>query len=205
MSTVPLEQLAAAFGLAVALFMATNVDDIFLLLALYGSSRYTQLEILAGQLLGMGALIALSGAGALLAVAIAPKYVGLLGFVPLAFGVVQLVRKRDAEEARAPAATRSGALRTLSIATITVANGGDNVGIYIPMFTTARGLELAIYALTMLALTGVLCWVARALAHHPLLGAPIRRYAGPATPFVLIALGLYILVKMRAYAVFSAA
>jgi len=94
-------------------------------------------------------------------------------------------------------------MRVLAVTLVTVANGGDNLGVYIPMFATAERAELTVYAVTMIGMTGVWCWLAHALIHNPRLGPPIRRYAEPLTPFVLIALGLYILIDSRAYAVLA--
>jgi cadmium resistance protein CadD (predicted permease) len=63
------------------------------------------------------------------------------------------------------------------------------------MFASAKRVEITMYAGTMLALTFVWCWMAQYLVQHPKWGAPIRRYAAPATPFILVLLGLYILFK----------
>lgn len=194
-----LESIARAAGLGVLLFAGTNIDDVFILLALFSNRSFRTVEIVAGTLLGMAVLLALSIAGALLAIAIAPGYVGLLGLVPLGLGILHLVRRGDDDAEESGAAAHSGWLRMLAVSMITIANGGDNLGVYIPMFVTADRLTLSIYVMTMLALTGVLCWFAYGLVHHPRWGEPIRRYAGPVTPFILIALGLYILIESRAY------
>jgi cadmium resistance protein CadD (predicted permease) len=198
-----LQHAFVALGLAVVLFVSTNVDDIFILLALFSNPGFRSSEVVAGQLIGMASLIALSLVGALLALVISPTYLGLLGLAPVALGVLQLLRKDDHDDATTAAvpAASSGWLRVLAVWLLTLANGGDNLGIYIPMFATAQRIDLVIYGATMFALSGLWCWIARALIQHPRLGAPIRRYAGPATPFVLIALGLYILIDSRAYAV----
>lgn len=194
-----LEQNARAVGLGVLLFAGTNIDDVFILLALFSSPSFQTLEIALGTLFGMAVLIGLSIAGALLAIAIAPGFVGLLGLVPLGLGVFHFVRRDSDDDGEAQTAARSGWLRTLAVSLVTIANGGDNLGVYIPMFVTADRGTLAIYVATMLALTGALCWFAYALVNHPRWGDPIRRYAGPVTPFIWIALGLYILIESRAY------
>jgi cadmium resistance protein CadD (predicted permease) len=76
---------------------------------------------------------------------------------------------------------------------MTVANGGDNLGIYTPVFATRSGADVALIGLVFAAMT--LAWVGAAfwLTRHRTLGAPIRRYGGRVTPFVLIALGAWIL------------
>ena len=181
-------------GLGSALFVATNIDDIFLLLALFADPRLRARQIVAGQILGMLLLIVASVAGSALAVALASKYVGCLGLLPLGIGITRIVR-RD-EKADAPAPSLRGAGKILAVTGITVANGGDNLAIYVPVYANhGRADQLALSA-TFLVLTGVWCWVGHALVNHPTLGAPIRRYAAPATPYVLIALGLYILSSL---------
>jgi cadmium resistance protein CadD (predicted permease) len=198
-----LGQVAAAIALAVLLFLGTNIDDVFVLLALFSNPSFRPGQVIAGQMVGMALVIALSIAGALLALVIAPQYVGLLGLVPLALGILHLVRKRDDADPTEAAASMSSGVRVLAVTAMTVANGGDNIGIYIPVFATAGRLHVAIYAATMLALTAGLCWFAYGLIRHPRLGAPIRRFAEPAMPFILIALGAYILIESRAYAIFT--
>ena len=198
-----LQQLTTAIGLGAVVFTATNIDDVFVLLVLFSSPSFRPAQIVIGQLVGMAALIGLSIAGALLARALAPGYVGLLGLVPLALGVLQVLRSgSEPDDTSAPAARR-GILGSFVVAAITVANGGDNIGVYVPMFATANRLQLTAYTVTMLALTAGLSWLAHAVIQHPRWGAPIRRAANTVTPFVLIALGLYILIESRAYAVFG--
>jgi cadmium resistance protein CadD (predicted permease) len=200
-STGTVEQLGAAIGIAAVLFVATNIDDIFILLALFSNPSFRTAHVVAGQLIGMALVIALSIAGALLALVVAPQYVGLLGLVPLALGIVKLVRKDKDEDDTATPDAASGALRVLAVTAITVANGSDNIGVYVPVFATSGRVNVAIYAVTMLVSTAGLCWVAHALIKHPRLGPPIRRFAGPITPFVLIGLGIYILIESRAFEV----
>jgi len=194
-----LDQFARAVGLGVLLFAGTNIDDVFILLALFSSESFRTLEIVLGTVFGMAVLLGLSIAGALLAIAVAPRFVGLLGLVPLGLGIFHLLRRSHDDDDDAGAAAHSGLLRTFAVGMVTIANGGDNLGVYIPMFVTADPGTLAIYIATMLALTGALCWFAYALVNHPRWGDPIRRYAAPVTPFILIALGAYILIESRAY------
>jgi len=52
-----------------------------------------------------------------------------------------------------------------------------------------------------------LVWLvlARWLVYHRMLGAPIRRYGGRVVPFVLIALGFFILYDSGTFLLFRAA
>jgi cadmium resistance protein CadD (predicted permease) len=50
--------------------------------------------------------------------------------------------------------------QTTTIAAITLANGGDNVGAYMPMFASSSGLGLAITLAVFFSLVGAWCLVA---------------------------------------------
>lgn len=204
MSALSLEQIATAISIAAVLFVATNIDDVFILLALFANPDFRPMQVVVGQLVGMALIIALSLAAAYFAVLLAPSYVGLLGLVPLGLGIWHLIRrraKRDDDDALETPGASSSAARIVAAAAITVANGSDNIGVYAPMFATAGRFTVAIYAITMLILTFGLCQLAWALIRHPRLGGPIRKYAGRATPYVLILLGLFILIESRSYAI----
>jgi cadmium resistance protein CadD (predicted permease) len=192
----------AAIAIALVVFVTTNVDDLFVLLTLFGDPTFRPREVVAGQLFAMFALVALSLIGALLAIVIAPAYVGLLGLAPLSIGIVALFRQRSADDHDAlPQLNQrgGGVARVAAVTLVTIANGGDNLAVYIPLFASRGRLEQAIMAGVFLVMTAAWCWAAQSLINHPRLGAPIRRYSRPASPYVLIALGLYILIDSKAY------
>ena len=198
-----MDTLWTTLGLSVALFVSTNIDDIFVLLALYSEPRVHPGSVVAGQLIGMLALVLGTIAIAALALAFAPAYVGLLGLFPLAIGIVQLVRRGGADDDDAPAVTRTNlAAQTLAVTLITVANGGDNLAVYVPAFATRSALDQWVLGGSFLVLTGVWCGLGYYLVSHPRLGGPIRRFAAPAAPWVLIALGVFILIESKAHRVF---
>lgn len=78
----------------------------------------------------------------------------------------------------------------LAVAAVTIANGGDNLGVYIPLFaSTPSGITL--YAGVFAAMTAIWCALGYFLVKYS--RSVIRRYGHVALPFVLIILGLYIL------------
>jgi cadmium resistance protein CadD (predicted permease) len=83
---------------------------------------------------------------------------------------------------------------------VTIANGGDNIGIYTPLFATRSGADIAVIGVVFAVLTATWCLVARWMVEHPLLGAPIRRYGHRVVPFVLIALGVLVLYEAGSFA-----
>ena len=79
---------------------------------------------------------------------------------------------------------------------VTIANGGDNLGVYIPLL--ARNPELVwLYAAVFAVMTGLWCLLAYRLIQHRVIGERVRRYGHVVLPFVLIGLGLWILWDAR--------
>ena len=169
-----------------AAFAATNIDGLLLAAALFADSRYRARDVVLGTFLGIGALYGASVAASLVALVIPAGYIALLGLVPLAIGVKQLF----ADDAMQPVATRTG---FLGVAGINIAMGGDNIGVYTPLFAAAPVQAIAVYGAVFALLTAALCYGALKLVSHPAAGAPIRRYGRRVMPYVLIALGVWIL------------
>jgi cadmium resistance transport/sequestration family protein len=195
---------------AIIAFASSNVDDLFILMMLFSQTSTTGLtarHIFAGQYFGIISLTTFSLLGSLLGIIIPVAYIGLLGLFPIYLGIVKLYRylKKDnekAEEIILEPRIKEGSImafvagaNTLNIAAITIANGGDNIGIYIPLFANLSVPELVITVAVFLILVYVWLIVSRYLVSHPGLREAIRRYNSVVFPFILIVLGIYILVE----------
>ena len=196
--------LVSDLGIGVAVFASTNIDDLFLLAAFFADTRLHRPSIVIGQYLGIGTLVLVSALAALLALTIPDGWIALLGLVPLLMGFAKLRALRvsagdteDDSDARRiqeqeRTAERRLGLPVLAVASVTVANGGDNVAVYVPLFATAFD-AIATYALTFAVMTGVWCALGYLMVNNNVLGGAIRRYGHVILPVVLIALGIYIL------------
>ncbi|MEY4640455.1 MAG: hypothetical protein RLZZ227_449 [Pseudomonadota bacterium] len=192
-------------GLALGVFVATDIDDLLLLAAFFASARLSPRSIVIGQFAGIALLVLVSTLAALLAVSIPPGWIALLGLVPLGMGLAGLHNLRDGavddddiDEAQQAEQRAEHNLHSqvLAVATVTVANGGDNLGAYIPLF--ARSPELiAVFSIVFAAMTALWCALGYWLVRHPLAGAAARRYGHVLLPIVLVGLGCLILVDAR--------
>jgi cadmium resistance protein CadD (predicted permease) len=82
------------------------------------------------------------------------------------------------------------------VAGVTIANGGDNIGIYVPLFASSSTLaEIITLVAIFLAVTAVWCALAYYLVNHQLIATRLRRVGHIVLPFVLIGLGAYILAN----------
>jgi cadmium resistance protein CadD (predicted permease) len=185
--------------LATLLFVSTNVDDLFILLAFLSDATISAKSVVVGQFLGIATLFAVSVGCVIAAHTLPLKYIGLLGFAPILFGATRFLRlfrrRADTNESLERKLSASGAL---AVALVTIANGGDNITVYVPAFSVHSRGQIAIFGLVFLLLTGVWLAVAYYLTRHPRLGPPVRRVGNVFAPLVLIALGVVILKESGA-------
>jgi cadmium resistance protein CadD (predicted permease) len=129
--------------------------------------------------------------------------IGLLGFVPMLMGVKKIYDlwrdRKKPEDKLSPSYPQGSHSLVWSVALVTMANGGDNIGIYIPLFATRSGYEIAVIGLVFAAMTALWCFLAGWLVKHPALGPPLSRYGHRVVPFVLIGLGFLILLEAGSF------
>lgn len=169
-------------------YISTNIDDIFVIMILLASAEgAAKRRLIAGHFLGVGWITVISMLGAFGLQNLPLKYVGLLGLVPIALGIKAWFDRNEEE-------TEANAGGLLSMAMITVGNGADNVGVYIPLFTGFSGPERIGTVIVFALMTGVWVFLANSLAEFPKIKAVIEKYKGIAIPVVFIALGVFIIL-----------
>jgi cadmium resistance transport/sequestration family protein len=196
-------------------FTATNIDDILVLTLLFSQRKHLRpRDIVMGQYLGIITLVLLSLIGALGALTIPEGYIGLLGLVPLALGVKQIVallRPSSAPEDDATmlTPTQNEAKRSVflspgvyQVAALTIGNGADNLGVYIPLFASSGLSKMLLLSVIFFVLIGVWCFVGYKLATLPLVAKALTRYGHILTPIVLVLIGLAILIESNALSLF---
>ena len=177
---------------SVVAFISTNIDDIFILALFYGNSKFKEREVMVGQLLGFAALVVISLIGSLIGFFVSEEYIGLLGLVPIYLGIKALSDSRNETEDEEPKFNGTGH-NMITVAGVTIANGADNIGIYIPLFATLTWSSKALMIGVFLVMTVVWCLIAKYFTKHPYVAKVVDRYGHTVTPFVLILLGVYIL------------
>ncbi|MEO8700264.1 MAG: cadmium resistance transporter [Kofleriaceae bacterium] len=180
-----LETIGFAFGL----FIATHVDSIVVLASLFADPRLRPRDVWLGHLAAGLAMIAVGAAGSLLAFVVRAEFLGVLGVIPIVLGITQLIDRDDDDSPRPEYGNR-----TLGVAVIMIANGGDNLGAYVPAFATRSPHEVSIIVGVLVAMLIAWCW----LWSRVRVGPRIRRVAALATPLVFVALGVLIFIESGA-------
>ncbi|OJY72460.1 MAG: quaternary ammonium transporter [Rhizobium sp. 60-20] len=188
------------------MFASTNIDDIFVLLGFFADPKFRAKQIVIGQYLGIGILYGISVVASLLVLVIPAAYIGLLGFAPIYFGLRRLwelwngIETGDNPEDHEKASAGHGNI--VAVTLVTLANGGDNLSVYTPIFATRSIYEILTMGCIFAVLTAIWLGAAHSLVNHPTLGAPIRRYGHRIVPFVLIVLGILILHEAETITLF---
>jgi cadmium resistance protein CadD (predicted permease) len=182
--------------LAISTFVITNVDDL-LLLSLYFSKHPNKAkQIVIGQYLGILCLVVISLCASTLGHIIVPSYINILGIIPILIGFKDLYQRYYARHKHQNISDNAtGSLQPMSVAMVTFANGGDNIGVYTPLFAGLNVYNIYLYLFIFILMTGLWCLFARYLVRHKRLKKHFARYGKPLLPFFLIILGLCILFK----------
>jgi cadmium resistance transport/sequestration family protein len=205
-----MNNLVTAIPTGVAAFAATNLDDLVILTLLFSqiNATFRSKHIFIGQYLGFGALVLASIPGFFGGMILPEHWVGLLGLVPIAVGINQwLNQDNDSDEEDNDEADKSHhpsgfgnflSPQTYSVAAITIANGSDNIGIYVPLFASSEIDELLVIIGVFFSLVGVWCYTSYLLTRQQAIAQVLTRYGNSLVPFVLIGLGVFIILDSRA-------
>ncbi|WP_445248458.1 cadmium resistance transporter [Microcoleus sp. OTE_8_concoct_300] len=200
-----MNELLTAISTGMTAFTATNLDDILILLLFFSqvNAVFRRRHIVFGQFLGFTALVFASLPGFFGRLIFPPDWIGMLGLLPIAIGLSRLLNpETDDSEAEAELEQSEKSFfssflspQTYSVAAVTVANGGDNIGIYVPLFASNTLESLAVILAVFFAMVGVWCYAAYRLIQMRAIADTLTRYGNQLVPFVLIGLGMAILVK----------
>jgi cadmium resistance protein CadD (predicted permease) len=186
---------ASLLATAVVAFAGTTIDDVIILAALFATrrawSRPSAPVIVAGQYLGFGMIMGVSGLAAKTLEIVPQEWIGLLGLVPIGFGAVGLIRARD---------TRAGPRRPLvssvtGIATVTFANGADNISVFTPLFRSHGTPDAVTTGALFLILIGVWCVLGAMIGGHPVVIGVVGDISHWLVPVVFITVGTLILIS----------
>lgn len=198
-----MSNLITAIPTGITAFTATNLDDILILMLFFSqvNAVFRRQHIVMGQYFGFAALVLVSLSGFFGSLMFPRPWVGMLGLVPIALGIGRLLnRDTDDSDEDSEAPSKNSFLssllspQTYSVAAVTFANGGDNVGIYVPLFANCTWDSLLVILGVFFSLVGVWCYTAYQLTRLSAIADLLIRYGNYLVPFVLIGLGALILI-----------
>ncbi len=194
-------------SVAMVCFVATNIDDIIVLMMFFGQTNenFRPKHILIGQYLGFSMVIIASLPGFLGGLIIPKVWIGLLGFLPIIIGVNHLLTSKNQEiDIKAITTDFRHSQKTMfaqifKVAAVTFANGGDNIGVYVPLFANSDLVSLITTLCIFMIGIAVWCYTAYLITQRPVIARLLTSYGHKVMPFVLISLGIYIIVESETY------
>lgn len=197
---------------SIILYSGTAVDLLIILMLFFAKrkSRKDIINIYLGQFLGSVSLIFLSLLFAFVLNYIPSKEIlGLLGLIPIFLGLkVLLLGDSDGEAIAKDGLRKDNKNLIFLVAMITFAScGADNIGVFVPYFTTLNLANLIVTLLTFLVMIYLLVFSAQKLAQVPSVGETLEKYSRWFIAVVYLGLGMYILIENNSFdmlrAVFS--
>lgn len=187
---------------AIVLFAVTNIDDLVVLSLFFGRADRavgSARRIVAGQYLGFGLILIVSVAGAFGAAQLPDHAAGYLGLIPIALGLhAAYAAWLRHGTGTAPDETHS-ATSPWSVAGVTLANGGDNISVYIPALAAFSAATLGGVVVVFLVLVAIWCLAGYHLASHRWATAVMRRWGRFIYPLALVTIGVIVLVTGGAF------
>jgi len=202
--------LGADIGVAAAAFVGTNVDNCVVIMAMVAAAPVERARRIAvGQIIGFVVLVAVAAAAAALLFEFSTAVVGLLGLVPLAIGLHGLLgvaRAGRGEEAEAPPTggterrrqrpeQRAVGRSLTAAALVTLAAGGDNLAVYIPLFRVGGATRVGAIVAVFLVGEAIVTWLILSGGRHPQARGVMLRIGHLAVPVLLCCVGVLVLVE----------
>jgi cadmium resistance protein CadD (predicted permease) len=210
-----MEELLKFGSKVIITFLLTNIQDIVILINFFlESSKANSLlkndHVVLGQFLGFSTLLMLSLIGYTISYILPVKLFGFLGFLIIFFGlnglndlIKNLLKQRKQKNEKFQNETKQSFCddikQIIKVSLVTIANGNDNIAIYVPIFVECTSMEIIAYGLGFLFMVGVLCLVCYCFIHFPPIYKFAQKYAQFISPFIFIALGIYILIDSKCF------
>lgn len=187
---------------AIGVYISTSIDYLIVLIILFAqlSQNKQKWHIYAGQYLGTGLLVGVSLVAAYVVNFVPEAWmVGLLGLIPIYLGIRFAIVGEGEEEEEEEIIERLEQSKAnqlfWTVTLLTIASGGDNLGIYIPYFASLDWAQTLVALLVFAIGVIIFCKLSQVLSSIPLISETIEKYERIIVPLVFIPLGLYIMYE----------
>jgi len=180
------------FALAAGSYVATNVDNLALIVSWMLAGSMSGSRLFAGYAIGSVVILLASVVLGLSSAIIPVQWVGYLGAVPILLGLYTLgglLRSGNGQNRTMP-----GNAAIAGIATTLVANSVDTMVVFAPLLADSRSEIDYVIVGGFIVVAALWFRVASLLSHHAARLEVITRLAGWLAPFIMISVGIYILV-----------
>lgn len=175
--------------------MATNLDNLLILVGFMARPQQSFPSLFWGVVIAAIVVSMLCGIAAQIGGAVSPRWIGLLGLFPIGLGLREIYQWWTRGAVLSPLENSDATpLRSPAIASVMLASSADSIAALIPIFAETRR-ELIVWGATSILAVAILgALLVRRIAHNASIGPWVQRVAPVIVPFVLIAVGVYVLL-----------
>jgi cadmium resistance protein CadD (predicted permease) len=179
-------------------FVATNLDNLVLLVVMLGANEQSRAAVILGFLASAICVLCLSAIGAVIGANLDPGLIGYMGLAPLLMGVYLLYKifrgdkpGHASKDDSSPGGQASGLLGSFLLMS---SNSGDSVAIFFPLLAES-GRDALLWIVSAFLLCALL-WSALAwrIADQPRIARRIEQVGEKLVPWIMIGMGVYILL-----------
>ena len=191
-------EMLALSGLVVGSFIATNIDNLLILVVLQGANARRRSAVLLGFVISTIAVMCVSGIGLALGSLVGAGLIGYLGIVPLLLGCYMLYKawrglEHDALEISGADGHGDPGI-WFSTFILMFSNSGDSIAVFLPLL--AESGRAALLIIVCVYLLSALAWAGLAymISGQRELALVIEKRAEKIITWMMIGVGIYILM-----------
>ena len=185
-------------GLVAGSFIATNMDNLLLLVMLLGANARRRSAVLLGFLCSTIAVICVSALGVAVEGAIGPALIGYLGIIPVLLGLHMLYQSwsggSTADEEIEMLADTTEPKIWWSTFILMFSNSGDSVAVFLPLLAESGRSALLFIVCSYLAMAVLWSGLSYLISGQQSLARRLEHRAEKFVPWIMIAVGFYILM-----------
>ena len=158
----------------IMMFISTCIDELFLLMLIFAKAQTKNQvrQVYWGKYIGVAILVGCSLIISRILTSFVPQewILGLLGLILIFLGTLIFMSKEeevDARQVQKELEAHPGHFLFWAVTLLTLATGGDSLGIYIPYFTSLTKVDILILVILYSGLIPLLCYLSHRLAKHP--------------------------------------
>lgn len=187
----------ALTGLVASGFIASNLDNLLLLVVLQGANAGQRQAVLLAYFTSCVVVIFASMLGVALGAAMGAGLVGYLGLVPLLLGCRLLYlnwRSSPVAELAEAQGVKAGQSIWLSTFVLMLSNSGDSVALFLPLVAESSRSSLVVVVIVYLLMAVLWGGFSRLISSRQDIARHIESRAERIVPWIMILVGIYVLM-----------
>ncbi len=189
---------ATLIGLVSSSFVATNMDNLLILVVLLGANANRRSAVLLGFVGSAIAVMCASILGLAVGSVVGAQFIGYLGLVPLLLGCHMLYQAwRGKQHGEPQVNALAGAAEPgiwFSTFVLMFSNSGDSIAVFLPLLAESGRSALLVIICSYLVMALLWAGLSYLISDQPSLARRIEKRAEKIVPWVMIGVGTYILL-----------